>query len=176
MIYGVFSFLSFFIQPCPKNSLSGKQIKRRKKGSAESVYVFLYSPQTWTAEMWWHLLIWDDLKHHMVQQSKLFCNLQCWVALKGLGLPSWHLGDMKQLENDQNWSRQPSTKSDSSEWLFWWLIWWAPLIFGFKEQWAHSMDPTFHCLLQIVSFSPSVDEALLSVIEPHCVSAWPAYM
>lgn len=31
MMYGVFSFLSFFIQPCPKNSLQGKEIRTEKK-------------------------------------------------------------------------------------------------------------------------------------------------
>lgn len=63
MMYGVFSFLSFFIQPCPKNSLhmNGKEVSH---GLACAKDVQLRG----------HSLIGDDLKHQVVQQSELLCN------------------------------------------------------------------------------------------------------
>lgn len=90
MMYGVFSFLSFFIQPCPKNSLWGEQTGRKK----ETAGLFLTS-NSWK---WCYSLIWNDFKHQMVQQSELFCNLQRGVALEGLGFPP-HLPDTRGEHN-----------------------------------------------------------------------------
>lgn len=67
MMYGVFSFLSFFIQPCPKNSL---QSEKRKTEDWLEVLLRVCS-WTHTAEMCCHSLVWDDFKHQVVQQSEL---------------------------------------------------------------------------------------------------------
>lgn len=92
MMYGVFSFLSFFIQPCPKNSLQGKQMRTKW------IDVFVSPPKTPGKEVWWYSLIGNDFKHQMIQQGELLCYLQSRVVLEGVGFPP-HLPDTKEQNN-----------------------------------------------------------------------------
>lgn len=88
MMYGVRSFLSFFIQPWPKNSLQKNK----------NISVIKISGTWW----WTHRrsrlssldlrdsLVRDDFEDQVVQHRELLSYLQSWVVLKWFGLTLFH--------------------------------------------------------------------------------------